>query len=142
MESAFASRLFKQLFSHRPCSACSRHASASTTRLYSSVPTRRARARDAKETSSIESNWQQRSDYFAPEKAEEFKKYPLVTADGLRGRLERPKRARMLMRDFIEGVCHDSTKAVSPTVAYNTCRQLVQSKLRLFFQTGRYLDSW
>jgi hypothetical protein len=50
-----------------------------------------------------ESNWQQRTDIFPQDKSEEFNKYPMVTADQLRGRRERPKRVKMLMRDFVEG---------------------------------------
>lgn len=50
----------------------------------------------------MESSWQQRTDHFPQDKAEEYKKYPSVTADALRGRRERPRRAKMLMSDFIE----------------------------------------
>jgi hypothetical protein len=50
-----------------------------------------------------ESNWQQRSDLFSEDKLEEYNKYPMVTADQLRGRRERPRRVKMLTRDFIEG---------------------------------------
>jgi hypothetical protein len=50
----------------------------------------------------VESDWQQRTDHFPQDKLEEFKKYPNVTADSLRGRRERPRRVKMLMRDFIE----------------------------------------
>jgi hypothetical protein len=36
--------------------------------------------------------------------SEEYNKYPMVTADQLRGRKERPRRVKMLTRDFIEGM--------------------------------------
>jgi hypothetical protein len=35
--------------------------------------------------------------------SEEYNKYPMVTANQLRGRRERPRRVKMLTRDFIEG---------------------------------------
>lgn len=40
---------------------------------------------------------------FPQERAEEFERYPMVTADMLRSRRERPRRVKMLLRDFIEG---------------------------------------
>ncbi|KAI9889645.1 MAG: hypothetical protein M1814_005153 [Vezdaea aestivalis] len=46
--------------------------------------------------------WQQRTDYFPPEKLEEYKKYPMLSAQQLRSRRDRPKRAKMLFRDFME----------------------------------------
>lgn len=57
-----------------------------------------------KETSKNESLWQQRTDLFPINMMEEFNKYPMVTADQLKGRRERPKRVKMLTRDFIEGI--------------------------------------
>ncbi|KAI9851975.1 MAG: hypothetical protein M1824_002210 [Vezdaea acicularis] len=36
--------------------------------------------------------------------SEEFKKYPMMTAKSLRSRRERPRRVKMLTRDFIEGL--------------------------------------
>lgn len=47
--------------------------------------------------------WQQRTDIWPADKAEEFERYPIVTAQQLRGRRERPRRVKMLIRDFIEG---------------------------------------
>ncbi|KAJ9669231.1 hypothetical protein H2201_000583 [Coniosporium apollinis] len=44
----------------------------------------------------------ERTEVFPQDKSEEFRRYPLVTANDLRTRRERPKRVKMLMRDFIE----------------------------------------
>ncbi|KAJ5037565.1 uncharacterized protein L3040_007737 [Drepanopeziza brunnea f. sp. 'multigermtubi'] len=44
----------------------------------------------------------QRTDLFPLDMSGEYQKYPMVTADQLRGRKERPRRVKMLMRDFIE----------------------------------------
>ncbi|KAK3671250.1 hypothetical protein LTR78_008885 [Recurvomyces mirabilis] len=57
---------------------------------------------EKKPKTTVESNWQQRTDHFPLNKSEDFKRYPTVTSDGLRSRKERPRRAKMLMRDFIE----------------------------------------
>ncbi|RKF61435.1 Protein arginine methyltransferase NDUFAF7-like protein, mitochondrial [Erysiphe neolycopersici] len=46
--------------------------------------------------------WQQRTEIWPADKAEDFERYPIVTAQQLRGRRERPRRVKMLMRDFIE----------------------------------------
>lgn len=40
---------------------------------------------------------------FPHERSEEFDRYPTVTADALRSSRERPRRVKMLLRDFIEG---------------------------------------
>ena len=101
MDSPIVSQLFKQLFAHRPCASCAHHV-ASTRRLLSSTSSRRVQPR-RKEKSTIESSWQQRTDHFPLDKLEDYKKYPMVTADQLRTRKERPRRVKMLMRDFIEG---------------------------------------
>lgn len=51
-----------------------------------------------------EDNWQQRTDMFVLDMTEEYKAFPTVTANDLRSRRERPRKVKMLMRDFIEGL--------------------------------------
>lgn len=51
-----------------------------------------------------ETNWQQRTEMFSLDMTDEYKSYPMVTANELRDRRERPRKVKMLMRDFIEGL--------------------------------------
>jgi hypothetical protein len=51
-----------------------------------------------------ESRWTPRQNAFPNERMEEFERYPLVTADMMKLRRERPRRVKMLMREFIEGM--------------------------------------
>jgi hypothetical protein len=48
--------------------------------------------------------WQQRVELNVEDRKEEFRAYPMVTADMLRSRKTRPRRVKMLLRDFIEGL--------------------------------------
>lgn len=106
MDSPIVSRLFRQLFAHRSCQSLSAH---------SLVPFRIQSGRHGQLTQircvsgggdgqdRNESHWQQRTDLFPVDMSAEYEKYPMVNADQLRSRRERPKRVKMLTRDFIEG---------------------------------------
>ncbi len=48
-------------------------------------------------------NWQQRIDAFPKDMSQQLHEYPKVTSFDLRNRLHRPRRVKMLARDFIEG---------------------------------------
>lgn len=60
----------------------------------------------------MESNWQQRTEFFPPDKARDYERYPMVDANALRSRKERPRRVKMLIRDFIEGIPTNSRSSV------------------------------
>lgn len=106
MDSPIISRLFRQLFAHRPCNSIPPGASIPARAHYARRQQIRCMAsRKAVEPSgdNSESHWQQRMEAFPADMAHEYEKYPMVTADQLRGRRERPRRVKMLTRDFIEG---------------------------------------
>ncbi|ROV92847.1 hypothetical protein VPNG_09085 [Cytospora leucostoma] len=113
MDSPIVTALFRQLFRHgHP--AC--HARRNLTNLASALQHGRqlrqprvhnSRAvssggRGALSASEKERQWQQRNDAFPDERSEEFQRYPTVTSRDLRSYRERPRRVKMLMRDFIE----------------------------------------
>ena len=49
------------------------------------------------------SRWQQRMDAFPKDMSKQLREYPKLTSFDLRNRLHRPRRVKMLARDFIEG---------------------------------------
>jgi hypothetical protein len=120
MDSPLVTNLFRQLFSHRasrclaqgtrPALAAARapqishrgKATRATNPTASSSTSKPSRLPDV--DAKRESKWQPRRNAFPHERMEEFERYPMVTADILRGRRERPRRVKMLLRDFIEGV--------------------------------------
>lgn len=107
MDSPTVTRLFHRLASHRFCQRNRYSIPSASTVVHQwrciSVPTSSSPRSHAKRPkTSAESSWQQRTDHFPLNKVDEFKRFPTVTADALRSRKERPRRVKMLMRDFIE----------------------------------------
>lgn len=108
MDSALLAKLFQRLFSHQTCSRVRSH-STNTLRNGSYTDRKRQYHKISKDDelnddNRRETHWQQRTDLFPEDKSREFKRYPMVTAVDLRGRKERPKRVKMLTRDFIDGI--------------------------------------
>lgn len=52
---------------------------------------------------SNESRWQQRTNLLPEDRREEFAQYPYISMSELKGRKERPRKVKMLLRDFIDG---------------------------------------
>ncbi|KAL2056135.1 hypothetical protein ABVK25_003778 [Lepraria finkii] len=103
MDSPLIAQVFRHLLSHQTCSRLRFHPPLSR-RIPPNAPGRRyyrSSNEDEVEDRST-SNWQQRTDIFPPDKLREYERYPMVTSDILRSRRERPKRVKMLARDFIE----------------------------------------
>lgn len=103
MDSPLATQLFRQLFSHRASQCLARGARPALAAARAPQTQRRAKATrlPAGETTR-ESRWTPRKNAFPHERIDEFDKYPLVTSDMLRTRKQRPRRVKMLLRDFIE----------------------------------------
>ncbi|KAH8179388.1 S-adenosyl-L-methionine-dependent methyltransferase [Sarocladium implicatum] len=110
MDSPIVSQLFRQLFRQRPAGCMNRvkaplalssrrGATLHQARLYAD---RRMLVSKDRGMKTNESRWQQRSHVLPQDKAEEYAKYPLLSAQDLRRRKERPRKVKMLLRDFIE----------------------------------------
>ncbi|KAK0730369.1 S-adenosyl-L-methionine-dependent methyltransferase [Lasiosphaeris hirsuta] len=108
MDTPIVNQLFKQLFRHHPTCPSHRniaklataiqHVRRQRQRSYSS----RGRGAASVSSSKSESDWQQRTMLLPQDMSAEYTRFPMVTADDLRGRKERPRRVKMLLRDFIE----------------------------------------
>lgn len=120
MESPTLAHLFRQLFSHQMCCRLRFRPWLSNDNPFNK-PGRRhyqSSSNDVPEDGDRQtSNWQQRTDIFPPDKLRDYEKYPFVTSDTLRARRERPKRVKMLTRDFIEGMwAHYAPRSFNDTV--------------------------
>lgn len=107
MEAPALGRIFRRLLSHQTCSTLRYHQPSSLRPAPTYHEQRRSYKgrRDGHDPDdTAQSNWQQRTQILPPDKLEEYEKAPLVTAHLLRGRRERPRRVKMLTRDFIEGL--------------------------------------
>lgn len=107
MDSPLASKIFRCLLSHQTCSRLRFYPPASGPPLYSALGRRYYRSsqeNDGDGGSKMASDWQMRTDVFPLDKLRDYERYPMVTSDMLRSRRERPKRVKMLARDFIEGI--------------------------------------
>ena len=111
MDSLIVAQLFKQLFRHRPPGCHARLAqlrnglpavAARPHEQRSSYATRPSRDRGMK---SNESRWQQRTHLMPEDRQEEFAQYPYISLEELKRRKERPRKVKMLLRDFIDGAC-------------------------------------
>ena len=97
-------RVVRRLLSHRTC--CRLRYTISEQRIQPSWKQRRlyrSSTYTPKSNAESEGGWQQRLDHFPPDKMGDYERYPMVTANQLRTRKERPRRVKMLTRDFIDG---------------------------------------
>lgn len=103
MDSSVATYIFRQLLA-TPSRNCLRLHSCAASRATLNVRQRRSYAlRRGQNDGDGGSRWQQRMDAFPKDMSKQLREYPKVTSFDLRNRLHRPRRVRMLARDFIEG---------------------------------------
>lgn len=98
MASPVFAQVLRQLFA--PSRACLRAPRPSSLSQFKLAPRRYYGRHGITES---QDKWQQRLDAFPADMSAQLKSYPMVTAKELRGRHHRPRRVKMLARDFIEG---------------------------------------
>lgn len=106
MEGPCAIRFFRQFFlhstykptKHTPRLACHVGKASFQKRAAGTYSSRRRKNEEAKE----DAPWIKRPEVLPQARLEEFSKYDMTTAEELRSKRRRPKRTRMLMRDFID----------------------------------------
>jgi hypothetical protein len=103
MDSPVVSQFFRQLLT-TPSRHCLRLPSCAASQGPLNTPPRRSyvwgRKRGDEDGGS---RWQQRIDAFPKDMSKQLREYPKVTSLDLRNRLHRPRRVKMLARDFVEG---------------------------------------
>jgi hypothetical protein len=121
MDSPIVAQLFRQLFRHRPCGCQNRlayaaHAHSTTARHGSRLVRQHQHQQQQRRSYSDrrvsldrglktnESRWQQRTHILPEDRSAEFAEYPYITLDELKTRTQRPRRVKMLLRDFIDGM--------------------------------------
>ncbi|EMC95282.1 hypothetical protein BAUCODRAFT_35266 [Baudoinia panamericana UAMH 10762] len=110
MDFPAVARLFRQLATHQFCQPFQHGRPLLVANQRRTIRYGASRPQPQPRTKTVSvSHWQQRTDHFPLDKAEDYKRYPTVTADTLRTRKERPKRVKMLMRDFIEDSLYNPT---------------------------------
>ena len=107
MNLPLVSKIFRSLLSHQTCSKMRFYPTVSGRPLSSALGRRYYRSSQENSGdggSRQASDWKMRTDVLPLDKLRDYERYPMVTSDMLRSRRERPKRVRMLARDFIEGI--------------------------------------
>ena len=103
MDSPLISHLFRRLFA-RPSRDCLRLPAHPATRAALGTQQRRSYVLGRKrQDEDGGSRWQQRIDAFPKDMSKQLREYPKVTSVDLRNRSHRPRRVKMLARDFVEG---------------------------------------
>ncbi|KAK7554473.1 S-adenosyl-L-methionine-dependent methyltransferase [Phyllosticta citricarpa] len=125
MDSSLVNSLFRQLFSHR-AGQCLRTVPLQVGRSQRRGVFESRRGHVKVKEEEVE-KWVPRPEKFPDHRLGELEKYNWVTAQTLRTRKQRPKRVRMLMRDFIEDSLYN------PSYGYF-------SKQVVIFQPGEPFD--
>ncbi|KAI1019554.1 hypothetical protein LB505_000507 [Fusarium chuoi] len=112
MDSPIVAQIFRQLFHHRPpgCKGVRNLAGLRNGLRTTTIVSHQSRFYVAGRPSSDrgmkknESRWQQRTNILPQDRSTEFAEYPYISIDELKQRTERPRKVKMLLRDFIDGM--------------------------------------
>ena len=114
MDSLLVRSLFRQLATSRHSNCLHLQSAAAPQSTSQSQQRRRYVSRRTREKNERGSQWQQRIDAFPKDMSTQLVEYPKVTSRDLRNRRERPKRVKMLARDFVEGQgVHQASRLVT-----------------------------